>query len=123
VLRRSAADQQKGAVKIIVVHMKDGTKRQLEGARVSLVWDTDDGVELHTLDDVAKLEMLGPDLQVADGKFRGMPVKGLILTDLGDTALRIDVPLPQDFARDLGEKLLSTKIKVVRHGPPKLPGQ
>lgn len=103
---------------MILVHFRDGTHRQIQAATVTFAFDTDDGRKLYGLDDLVRLEFLGPTVQVADGTFRGMPIRGLVVTDGGDAAVRVDVPMPLDYANDLGEKLAAKKIDVFRTGPP-----
>lgn len=105
---------------MIVVHFKDGAKRQLAAGQVSFVFDGDEGRKLYGLDDLVRIEMLGPEVVVADGTFKGMPIRGLVITDVSDNSLRIDVPMPLDYAGDLGEKLAAKKIDVFRSGPPSI---
>jgi hypothetical protein len=104
---------------VIQVHLNDGDVRMLHDAVVKLTWTDADGNEaVFDLRDVTRMEFVGPEIRVADGQMRGMPIRGVVVID--DSAgydVRFDVPMPKEYAREMGERLQAgTKIEIAKSG-------
>lgn len=91
---------------MIVVVLKDGSRRTLDKAKVTLEWTIDDAgtVETFTLDEVKALMVMDPEVGTMLGDIGGMPVLGMRFTDTSD--LRIEIPIPVGDAATLGNQLV-----------------
>jgi hypothetical protein len=105
---------------MIVVSLKDGTKRALDKAEVVLGWEVPHAhfpdvkvIDQFTLADVIALLLIEPEMGAMPGKMGGMPIVGLAFTDASD--LRVEVPLPLDFAEAVGRQLIEM-VEAVRAG-------
>lgn len=85
---------------MIQLTFADGSKRWLDHhAAVSLQW----GEMQYDWSEVRRMMVIDPVVRVADGKLRGMPIRGLVLEDTTD--LLIEVPMTVTDAQELGEQL------------------
>lgn len=109
---------------MIAAIFKDGTKRYIDDrASVTITFEPEQGSDepaVFTLDDLAYFEMLDPEVGVLDGKFGGMPVKGLSFKD--EDVFGVSVPIPLATAAMLADALKAAQVEIFRGMPGDLNG-
>lgn len=104
---------------MIVCVLSDGTRRALNAAEVTLAWEQpkppmngeEGGTERveFALADVKALILMEPEVGWMPGDFAGMPVLGVRYKNPGEPS--IEVPMPLEYAAELGASLIEAAAK------------
>lgn len=106
---------------MIQFQMKSGATFTPEEVEIEIRVRRGDDVQVYGWADIARLVCFDGEVGVTDAKMGGpdgMPVRSLTYVDLSD--LRIEIPMPLDYARGLGEVLGSSKVEIVKTMPSRL---